>query len=248
MKLPNKNFSILLLSFILSACCAAPSIYKLASEEPNADYLMGNEIITKENRSVVASLNFEEQIDKEFYFYLYIKNNSLSPIIFTPEKIFVEIFDEDMEYLSAHWDTLYACDPEMKIHTLNSDLQSRKNQHEFVTGLNTVFGLLSIATDIASGPSDTKLDRVADDIMVWSETQTNENINYSDDMNRLENSKQFWKDDVLRKTTLYTEDKISGVFLIPVVKKAKFLKLHIILGGRDFSFLYKQVRIKYKFN
>ena len=248
MRLPNKNLSILLFSFIFSACCAGPSIYKLASEEPEIDYLMGAEIITKENHSVVVSLNFEEQIDNEFYFYAYIKNNSLNPIIFSPENIFAEIFDEDMEYLSAHWDTLYACDPEMKILTLNSDLQSRTNQYEFVTGLNSVFGLLSIATDIATGPSDTKLDRVADDIMIWSENQSNENINYSNEMNVLENSKQFWKDEVLRKTTLYTEDKIGGVFLIPVVPKAKFAKLHIILGGKDFSFLYKQVKIKYRFN
>ena len=248
MKLPNKYLSILLLSFIFSACCAAPNIYKLASEEPDLDYLMGAEIITKENHSVVVSLNFEEQIDNEFYFYVYIKNNSLNPITFSPENIFVEIFDENMEYLSAHWDTLYACDPEMKILTLNSDLQSRTNQHEFVTGLNSVFGLINIAADIATGPSETKLDRIADDLEKWSINQTNENINYSNEMITIKHSKEFWQNEVLRKTTLYINDKIGGVFLIPVVPKANFVKLHIILGGRDFSFLYKQVKIKYRFN
>lgn len=248
MKLPNKNLSILLLSFFFSACCAAPSIFRLVSEETDLDYLMGAEIITKENHSVVVSLNFKEQIENEFYFYVYIKNNSLKPIIFSPENIFVEIFDEDMKYISAYWDTLYACDPEMKILKLKSDLQNRTNQHEFVTGLNSVFSLINIAADIATGPSETKLHRIADDIETWTINQVNENINYSDDMNRLENTKEFWKNEVLRKTTLYTDDKIGGLFLIPVVPKTKFVKLHIILGGRDFSFLYKQVKIKYRFN
>jgi hypothetical protein len=247
MKLPNKNLSILLLSFIFSACCTAPSIYKLTSEEPNTDYLMGDEIITKEIFSVVASLNFEEQFENEFYFYVYIKNNSLNPIIFSPENIFIEIFDEDMEYISAYMDTVYAKDPELAIHTLNSDLHSRTNQHEVVTGLNTVFGLLSIATDIATSPSETKLERVADDIESWTFNQANESIAYSNDMIRLENKKEFWQNEVLRKTTLYTDDKIGGVFLIPVVPKAKFVKLHIILNGRDFVFLYKQVKIKTRF-
>jgi hypothetical protein len=205
---------------------------------------MGAEIITKEIHSVVVSLNFEEQIENKFYFYVYVKNNSLSPIIFSPEKIFVELFNEDMEYISAYMDTVYARDPELAILTLNSDLHSRKNQHETVTGLNSVFGLLSIATDIATGPSDTKLERVADDIETWTINQANENINYSNETIRLEDSKEFWQNGVLRKTTLYTEDKIGGIFLVPVIPKAKFVKLHIILNKRDFVFLYKQVKVK----
>ena len=244
MKLPNKNLSMLLLSFIFSACCAAPSIFKLASEESNSDFLMGAEIITKEIHSVVVSLNFEEQIDNEFNFYVYVKNNSLSPIIFSPENIFVEIFDEDMKYISTYVDTVYARDPELAIQTLNSDLHSRKNQHEIVTGLNSVFGLLSIATDIATGPSETKLERVADDFENWTINQANESIDYSHDLIRLEDKKEFWQNEVLRKTTLYTEDKIGGVFLVPVIPKAKFVKLHIILNERDFVFLYKQVKVK----
>ena len=243
MKLPNKNLSMLLLSFIFSACCAAPSIFKLASEESNLDFLMGAEIITKEIHSVVVSLNFEEQIENEFYFYVYVKNNSLNSIIFSPEDIFVELFNEDMEYISAYMDTVYARDPELAIQTLNSDLHSRKNQHKTVTSLNSVFGLLSIAADIATGPSDTKLDRVADDMETWTINQANENINYSNEMIRLEDSKEFWQNEVLRKTTLYTEDKIGGIFLVPVIPKAKFVKLHIILNERDFVFLYKQAKL-----
>ncbi len=106
-----------------------------------------------------------------------------------------------------------------------------------VKSLNTIFDLLSIATDIATGSSHNKLKRVTDDIETWTVNQTKQSINYSNEMIRLENKKAFWQNKVLRKTTFYIEDEIAGILFIPVISKAKFVKLHIFLNGRDFVFL-----------
>lgn len=240
-----RKIYILLIYLTISfySCSMPPGVYKLSSEESKIDYLMGREISTKENRDIIVSLNFEDQIQYDYSFFCLIKNNSNDSIVFSPENVFVEILNAKMRYISYELDTIYAVNPEAKIDNLKIDLHNSTVEHKTRTGINTIFGLVNVVSDIATSPKEIVADEVVEDIDYWTTKQMIENADYFEKSSKLNESKDFWQNDVLRKTTLYHEEKVGGLILIPIIPEAKYVRFHIALGENDFTFLYKQIKL-----
>lgn len=237
------NLSLFCASLILSSCYVAPSVYKLSTIEQQIDYWKGKEIISKEIDSVIVSVNFEEQVNSDYLFFAAFKNNSAEPVFITPENIFIEAFNDKFLYLTSPNGTNYALDPEDKILELNQRLRNREKQHETTTNLNTVLGLFTVVTDIALSPKENVVENVVNDIDYYATNQIVEDANFNNRISELESTKNYWQNEVIRKTDIYPAESIGGVFIIPVVKDAAYLKLHIIIGTNDFTYLFRQVRL-----
>lgn len=238
----NKKILFVLLKLLLIPSCYSPIIFNLKTEETETSYFKGVQVISKEIEGIKVELNFEEHSGNEFLFYLYVKNKSNDTIRFIPSVIFAELYYNTQTSPNAE---VYALNPELEIVKTELRMKSRQKQHEVSSGLNTVFGLVSVVTDIAVSPKETVVSNVADDLDRWAYNQTNENINFQNRMHNLETNKKFWQNETIRKTTLFPGEEIGGLLLIPVNPATKNLEIYIPIEEQKFSFKFKQIR---KFN
>lgn len=244
----NKNIFLNILSFaalllIISGCSA--TYYKLQSTDKDIDYYKGREVAYRNDNDYSTSVSFENQENGNFIFYVTAKNLSNSAITFCPENIYADQLDGNQELISNPVkNSFFAINPEKKLDFLESELERRKGQHAATSGLNFFLAAVSVAADLSDDHSRHKAKKVGDDIANWADNQTNENVNYEIDKNNINSQKDFWQNQVLRKTTLYQNDNIGGLVFVPFNKDAKFIRLVVPVGDKQHVYLFRKIEIK----
>lgn len=234
------SFSALLL--IISGCSA--TYYKLQSTDSNIDFYKGREVAHRDDDNYSTSISFEDQENGNFIFYITAQNFSGSRITFYPENIYADQLDENKELINnPDKNCFFATDPEKELDYLESELERRKKQHDVTSGLNFFLAAVNIAADLSDDHSRHKAKKVGDDIATWADNQTNENVNYEIDKNDINSQKDFWKNQVLRKTTLYQNDNTGGLVFIPFNKDAKFIRVIIPVGERNHIYLFRKIEM-----
>jgi hypothetical protein len=234
------SFSVLL--FIISGCSA--TYYKLKSTDSSIDFYKGREVAHREDEKYSTSISFEDQEDGNFIFYITVQNFSESLIIFYPENIYADQLHENMEQINNPVkNCFFAIDPGKRLDYLESELESRKKQHDVTSGLNFFLAAVNVAADLSDDHSRHKAKKVGDDIAIWADNQTNENVNYEIDKNDINSQKNFWENQVLRKTTLYQNDNTGGLIFIPFNENAKFIRLIIPVGEKKHIYLFRKIEI-----
>ncbi|MFC2135364.1 hypothetical protein ACFLTH_12190 [Bacteroidota bacterium] len=232
---------LILLTIFLMSCAPSP-VYRVTSLEDLTEYIDGEEFTTKEDDQAASSIEFEDYTNDNLVFYIQMANKSDSLLTIHPEYITIETLNSEMlSYFNPR--IAYAIDPNEQIDMLNSEIKNRDNWHDAATGLNILFGLVSIIADVADDDDRNDAYEVAEDIAVVAGNQINEEIDYDIDMNDLNSEKEFWKNGVLRITTLDKEEQIGGLVFLPFNPNARFIKIEIPIGNSKHSYLYKQFRI-----
>lgn len=243
----DKRIFLIILSFfalllIISGCSA--TYYKLQSTDSNIDFYKGREVAHRDDDNYSTSISFEDQDNGNFIFYITAQNFSESQITFYPENIYADQLEENKELIkNPDKNCYFAIDPEKELAYLESELERRKKQHDVTSGLNFFLAAVNVATDLSNDHSRHKAKKVADDIATWADNQTNENVNYEIDKNDINSQKDFWKNQVLRKTTLYQNDNTGGLVFIPFNKDAKFIRLIIPVGERKHIYLFRKIEM-----
>ena len=231
------------LLLIISGCSA--TYYKLQSTDSNIDFYQGREVAHRDDDNYSTSVSFEDQDNGNFIFYIAAQNFSESPITFYPENIYTDQLDEKKELINNPVkNSFFAINPEKKLDFLESKLEKRKGQHTVTSGLNFFLAVVSIASDLSDDHSRHKARRVGNDVARWADNQTNENVNYEIDKNNINSQKDFWQNQVLRKTTLYQNDNIGGLVFVPFNKDAKYIRLVVPVGDKQHVYLFRKIEIK----
>ena len=243
----NKNLIIVLsvtaLLLIISGCSA--TYYKLQSTDKDIDYYKGREVAYRNDDDFSTSVSFENQDNVNFIFYVTAKNLSNSAITFYPENIYADQLDGNQELINNPVkNSFFAINPEKKLDYLESELGKRKNQHDVTSGVNFFLAVVNVAADLSDDHSRHKARRVGDDIANWADNQTNENINYDIDKNNINSQKDFWQNQVLRKTTLYQNENIGGLVFVPFNKDAKYIRLVVPVGDKQHVYLFRKIEIE----
>ena len=236
--------SVLLLLFIsitLITACSAQTIIKFDPLEEN-EYYMGRQIAAKEDEDVKVSVEFDSYSNDEISFYVQVENKSGNRMLFDPKNVYVKFVEEDGYDDDMDRHRFYALNPDIEIDRINSEMEERNNLHSAVTGLNTVFAAISIIGDLADHHRH-KAHRVAKDISLWAHNQANEEINYNASMDNLDAKKDFWKNEVFRKTDLYRNENIGGLIFIPLRDEPEQLKIVIPFNGNNYSFQFGKVEM-----
>ena len=230
------------LLFIINGCSV--TYYKLQSTDSKIDFYKGREVAHRDDNNYSTSVSFEDQDNENFIFYITAQNFSESPITFYPENIYADQLDENNELINNHdKNCFFAIDPEKKLDYLELELKRRKKQHDVTSGLNFFLAAVNVAADLSDDHSRHKAKKVGDDIANWAGNQTHENVNYEIDKNDINSQKDFWKDQVLRKATLYQNDNTGGLVFIPFNKDAKFIRLIIPIGERKHIYIYRIIEM-----
>jgi hypothetical protein len=234
------KFGLLIILGISLTNCSSVSFFTLNPDE-EATLNMGRMVVEKEDQFAYSSLNFEEQIDGDFNFFLYVQNKNDEEILLDPKDIYIKAYDKNKKLLNDN--KIYAVDPEAKIEHLNKDISERESDHKVTTGLNVVFSLFSTIVALADD-NDNDAEEIMENVSVAANNQINENISCKNDINNLESQKSYWKNEALRKTQLSNNEEISGTIYIPIIPNAEYIKVIIPLGKTIHTYKFKQALVQ----
>jgi hypothetical protein len=231
-----------LLTLVLTGCVPRP-VYKLEALDLK-DYYKGREIVTKEADSTKVSVQVDSYDGGKVMFYVQIENNSNYKVFIEPNDIYVDKVSEDLVPVDTIYQRYYADDPEKELNKINQDMEGRKSAHSFLTGVNAVIAFISVAADLSNKNDKHKADHVGDDINNWANNQTDENINYDNSLNNLDSKKEYWENQVLRKTDLYPNEQVGGIVVVSTEPDADYLELTLPVQSTLYNFFFKKVRIE----
>jgi hypothetical protein len=237
MKSLKKLFLLSLLMFGLTNC--GTTLFTLTPDEQS--FLeMGRRIVEKENSFALSALSFEDRTENEFVFYLYAENRDDERILLDPKEIYVTAFDQNKNQISIP--ILHAVDPEEQIYLLNRDIEARENTHDVATGLNIAFSLLDTFVYLTDN-EDNNAEEVLENVVVFSANQIGEEIEYDNEIDYLKSQKEYWKNEVLRTTELSKDENTEGVFYLPIIREAKFIKIYVPLGKTIHTYKFEQIAL-----
>ncbi len=235
-----KSLSGLAVLLFLNGCAA--SYYKLTSEDQDLDYYKGREVAFRQDNNSSTSVSFERQSNSNFVFYVTVENLSDSAFTFLPEKIFAEQLNENKELLPAG-KLFHAVDPERHLEELSSAMKNRNTLHSVVSGLNLTFALVNVISDVSDSRSRHKLSKVSGDITDWANRQTDEENDYANDKYNISSESRYWENEVLRRTTLYKNDRAGGMVFVPFNPDAAFIRLAVPVNGVENIYLFKKITV-----
>jgi hypothetical protein len=237
--------TIILASQLLIISGCSPSLYKLQSTDNNIDFYKGREVAHRDDENFSTSVSFENQDGSNFIFYVTVQNFSEFPITFYSDNIYADQLNDKKEILDNPTNNrFFAIDPEKRLDYLESESKRKDGQHTFNSVLNFFLVVVSVATDLSDDKSRHKTRKVTNDISSWANNQTNEDINYVTDKKAINSQKDFWKNEVLRKTTLYKNDSTGGLVYVPFNKDSKYIRLVVPVGDKQHVYLFRKIEIK----
>ena len=219
--------------------CSTETFFTINSAEEGVEYYQGREINAKEDEIAKTIIEFEDYSDGFLIYYLSVENLSDENIIIHPEEIFMELVEKNNESEPKNYRSLfYALNPENEIEFINEEIESRDTWHGVSTGLNFFTAIINIVSEISDNDDD--VSDVGFHIMRLGSNQINEEIDYKYTMDELNASKEFWKNEVLRKTTLNPGEEVGGLVYIPICEYAEYFSINIPVESTYHEYLYVQ--------
>lgn len=234
---------ILTLALILLAGCSTQKIFSIDPIEKNTEVSEGRKIAVWEDSLSASTINFEGQYGTHLVFFTYFENNSDTTILVNPADFYFMFYQNSVNLekrkllIKRH-----AYDPELQIKAMNRSLNESGDEKAALTFLNCLFGTASAAVAIANDDED-DCDQTGDVIDAVGFTIGNQILieeAYEEHEAELLARREFWKNEVLRKTTLYPGEKIGGLIHFPLHEEVGFLQINIPLGSKTHSYNFKQ--------
>lgn len=256
MKTKKQIFGLFYLLFFLTLCsCATPiPIIRLSADEvpENAKrFWFGAEQVFLEHEGVKVVVTFVESTPLDLIFSVEVINTSGKEILIAPEKIYYQAFqvvDSVKHRLAPQYHL--ARNPEEEILNIDKEKSITEAQAQNSAGFNTVVTLVQVADDIGSSVSKNDTRQAQDernqDMQNQEEYYQSQKNGYLNETQSLNQMREYWANNTLRKTHLPNGNSIEGTVLIPRNDKANYLKFVIPIEKINFVVDYKQNVIKPK--
>ncbi|MFM2392105.1 MAG: hypothetical protein RLZZ546_82 [Bacteroidota bacterium] len=233
---------IYLLSFILGlfACSTPKNFTKISPlDSENITWEQGNKVITKTQDDIEVKINYLEHNDKEVVFDVDIYNSSDSEILIDPASFTIDFLSE------KKFKTHNAVDPENKIDDLKISFLKReaKRKNQKVALVVGTVALASSAIVIAANnPAVGNNNNYFYDGCYYSRqpfrnyvARPGENETFNDPI------LHFWTYEVLRKTSLHSEEGIRGKVVFPVELLYPTIKINLPIANTKFDSNFKLI-------
>ena len=197
-----------------------------------------------EDEEIDCASTYTEFIRQEgnlFLFYVEVKNNTEDTLAVYPAGIYLEVVEEFNDQNNQNADRFFAVDPAHEIELIDKQLNEESNRHDNATALNIFFGVFGTVVDLVSD-IENKGEAVANDILWTGANQVDEEIYHSDSKRYLEESKNFWMNEMLNESYVSPGDTVSGLVYLPYSYKAQIFKVVIPVCGFPDSYLFRQVQ------
>lgn len=235
----TKYLLIISVAFLFSACASLP-VFRTSSLEQNKYFDSGREVVSKENSKIKILLNFENQSGADLVFYLTIYNKSDESLLIDPSIIYAEI--KEALYPEKINRKIFAINPEVEIEQIDKEINKTNADESLKRGIFVLGSFANLAESIATIGKDKTDSQIEEENRTREDLQNsieNDKTAYKEKMNSLDQQKNYWENNVFRKTTLRSKENISGYFHIPVNSDIMLFNLIIPVGNDKFEFRYK---------
>jgi len=243
------RFFVIGFILLMLSGCATQKIFSLNPVQKSAEFHDGKKIAVQEDSLFATTINFEGQYGTHLVFFTYFENNSNTNVLIDPGKFYFNFYKNPAE-LKRKFFTIKrnAYDPEFQIRTINSSLNESGDAKTVLTFLNCLVGTTAAAVAIANDDdNDECCDSTPDVIDAVGFTIANQ-VLIEDAFEEKEAEaflqREFWKNEVLRKTTLYPGEKTGGLVHFPLHEETGWLQITIPLGSEKHLYKFSQKLVK----
>ena len=238
-----KRVIIAIISVFIFAGCAQVNVLSVQSLEKEKEIYNGREVSYKVDDNYVTELEVDGINSGKIYFYLYIKNKTDKNIEIRPDEMYLKSFysEKDLEEGNGikHW----AFDPETALDEIKDDMDKAKNWKDAAIGLNCCFSFFSFISHISSD-DEYELIEAVDDAAGFAVRHAVIESEFKGEMRDLNSEKEFWRNEVLRRTNLNPGEEIGGIVVMPLKEKIKFLRVTIPFEKTEHTYLYELRKMK----
>jgi hypothetical protein len=230
--------AILLASVALIGCATPGPLVSLALAQGAVVWVAGRAVVAKEQTGVRVAAAFEHQDGVTLGLRVEIENTTEAPLEVDPANITFNVCTNGR--LETCSPPAYAINPEAVL----KDLALAKSRNEAETANEEIFlGTLAVVSavgdvaTVASGKTHgttglqtaAALDQMGQVAARRDSTQAS-----------IGGQQQLWADVALRRNTIPPGRAVGGRVFLPISLKARRVWLHVLVGGRTFSFPFDQ--------
>jgi len=243
---------IFILLLFVNYCSQHPIYrYKVSSLDETKCFYRGREIISTDIEDVTVIISFEDQVRDELIFNLSILNLSNKAVDVDPAKIFFEIQKTyPADYYGNEKVAYNSIDPEQKLISLNKQITNLNSAKQTTDMVNTFVCLADLVKEISELGEEKSPDELyAETVQDQERTQmiASQEMYYQNNLNYLIDTKYYWENLVLRRTTLYPNNEISEYVHFPLDENAREILICVPINDIEFSFKYSSRPLINKF-
>ena len=231
---------IVIITFLLISCSSHKLHIEPVSEDTYWD--QGREYIVQSENNVEIALCLESAQPQNLVFFTNITNHNTNSIEVKPE-LFYYLYQ-----INGTGDTtkkikhrVYARNPENEIDQIDKSIGQEENSYAVNSALGATVTCLGCIGDFASlfsGDSESSEDSFDDDDYEYDWEQ--EKLEHEQRVADLEEDKDYWKNEALRRTTLFMGESASGLIEFPVIRNASMITLYFPVDSTLLHFDFKQ--------
>ncbi|MDP4192151.1 MAG: hypothetical protein Q8858_11335 [Bacteroidota bacterium] len=235
-------FALFCFSLLQINCASAP-VYRLQSEENSDEWYYGRKVITKEDNLASVKLTFEDASDGNYTFYLDVQNTSDQKFTIDPSNIYLETYKPQKDQEPLIISRIHALDPEARILKIDKEINSANSSENTRRGVSCFLSAVDLVGTVATvGEKKSKEEveeknRERENRQIADENAEND---YDKKLNDLNNKRDYWQNDALRKITISPDQKAGGFITIPIAANALFLRVVVEINSSKYFFNYKQ--------
>ena len=216
------------------------SVYRLTPADNSSIWDKGKQYINSEKDSINIWIAFDKVEDRNYKMDLQITNSKDSTILIDPKNFFFVKIDSQEDTSAIQY--FNAADPEIKLIKLEKEIESENSSHALSSGLNAALNLTGLIVNIATigEPPSEESERLNEVIVEDNLRMDQERINHENRISDLNEKKFNWESQLLRKTTLFPKDQVSGFVYFPYHPYAEYIKFFFPIDNTTITFIFKQ--------
>lgn len=228
-------WSVALLGLATTSCFSPRPILQLQPVADPSAWFYGKEVLTREADSLRVSLIFDRWVNRELVFATEIINRSSDTVLVSPETFFYEAFRADTTLLSS---VTRALNPEHEIMEIERAMSRERadRRNAFVFDVALAAAVLT-AEVVAANRNDGDVGSVSDGV---GAVGIYFNSGYDGDLEFLNQVRQQWAYQTLRKTTLPPGAALRGNVVFIDQPEATFYTVYVPLGDHLLPFDYRK--------
>lgn len=246
MKFSFFSFSLLLFSFLLSACTPL-RVVRLEPDTEETTFRYGEKVVTDQTAGAKVEVSYYDASPNYIVFNLEVENTGAEPFNFDPVSC---LLVPDAGPVSQ------AVDPEIQL--LSMDIKTIKAEQTVRTLAWVGAGIMvaGVAVDLANDGSVNDFDGgtfLASDLAITSvqnlafsvinvheqQDYVRNGVPFEDEI-PLPANRFFWLDHAIRITTIKPGQKVYGKIAFPRNDEATSFSFNVSVKGNDFTFPFKQ--------